>query len=130
MDLHGVSILLVEDEADSREVVAAQLHGCGASVKTADSAAAAFELIQQEPFDVLVADIGMPGEDGYSLIRRVRALPLSAAASVPAAALTALARKEDRQQALQAGFQMHLTKPVDVRMLAAAVATLHRLNAT
>jgi signal transduction histidine kinase/ActR/RegA family two-component response regulator len=129
-ELHGVAILLVDDEADSREVVAAQLLGSGAQVKTADSAAAALDLMQQEHFDVLVADIGMPGEDGYSLIRRVRALPISAAASVPAAALTALARKEDRQQALQAGFQMHLTKPVDARTLVATVATLHRLNAT
>jgi len=128
-ELQGVSILLVEDEPDSREVIAAQLHGCGAQVKTAESAAAGFDLIQREHFDVLIADIGMPGEDGYSLIRRVRGLPLSAAASVPAAALTALARKEDRQHALQAGFQMHLTKPVDSRTLVAAVATLHRLNA-
>jgi len=127
-ELQGVSILLVDDEADSREVVGVQLQESGATVTTAESAAAAFELIQREQFDVLVADIGMPGEDGYSLIRRVRALPLSAA-SVPAAALTALARKEDRQQALQAGFQMHLTKPVDSRTLVAAVATLHRLNA-
>jgi signal transduction histidine kinase/CheY-like chemotaxis protein len=127
-ELQGVTVLLVDDEADSREVVGIQLQESGANVTTAGSAAAAFELIQHEHFDVLVADIGMPGEDGYSLIRRVRALPLSAA-SVPAAALTALARKEDRQQALQAGFQMHLTKPVDSRTLVAAVATLHRLNA-
>jgi CheY-like chemotaxis protein len=75
---------------------------------------------------VLLADIAMPGEDGYSLIRRVRALADGAAASIPAAALTAFARKEDRQQALQSGFQIHLAKPVDARELVAAVATLAR----
>ena len=128
VELHGISVLLVDDEVDSREVVTAQLEGCGAAVKTAESAAAGLELIQQEQFDVLIADIGMPEEDGYSLIRRVRGLPLSTAASIPAAALTALAHKEDRQQALKAGFQLHLTKPVDSRTLVAAVAALNRLN--
>jgi CheY-like chemotaxis protein len=97
-------------------------------VTTAESAARALELIQVERIDVLLSDIGMPGEDGYSLIRRVRALGSSGVASTPAAALTALARKEDRQQALQAGFQLHLTKPVDSRTLVAAVAALHRLS--
>jgi CheY-like chemotaxis protein len=128
LDLGGVSVLLVDDEPDTSEVVAAQLQVCGASVQTAGSASAALDLIQQTRFDVLVSDIGMPGEDGYSLIRKIRSLSDSAAASIPAAALTALARKEDRRQALQAGFQMHLTKPVDSRTLVTAVATLNRLN--
>ena len=130
VELHGVSVLLVDDEPDTRDVVAAQLQECGATVRTAASASSALELLQQEHFDVLVADIGMPGEDGYSLIRRVRGLPQSGAASIPAAALTALARREDRQQALQAGFQMHLTKPIDSSTLATAVSMLHRLNVT
>jgi CheY-like chemotaxis protein len=128
VDLGGVSVLVVDDEPDTSEVVAAQLQASGASVRTAASAAAALALIQQTRFDVLVSDIGMPDEDGYSLIRKVRVLSDSTAASIPAAALTALARKEDRQHALQAGFQMHLTKPVDSKALVSAVATLNRLN--
>jgi CheY-like chemotaxis protein/anti-sigma regulatory factor (Ser/Thr protein kinase) len=126
--LAGVSVLVVDDDHESREVVAAHLLHLGARVMTATSAQQAFELLQKEPVHVLLADIGMPGEDGYSLIRRIRALGVPEVASVPAAALTALARKEDRQQALQAGFQLHLAKPVDSRLLAAAVTSLHRLN--
>jgi CheY-like chemotaxis protein len=129
-ELAGVSILLVDDESDTREVVAAQLQESGATVLTAESVTRALELLQREHVDVLLADIGMPGEDGYSLIRRVRALPQASMAAIPAAALTALARKEDRQQALQAGFQMHLTKPVDSKVLVTAIATLNRLNLT
>jgi signal transduction histidine kinase/ActR/RegA family two-component response regulator len=125
-ELVGVRVLVVDDDADTRQVVAAQLETHRAVTSTAESAAQAFELLQQEHFDVLLADIAMPGEDGYSLIRRVRALADGAAASIPAAALTAFARKEDRQQALQSGFQIHLAKPVDARELVAAVATLAR----
>jgi CheY-like chemotaxis protein/nitrogen-specific signal transduction histidine kinase len=126
--LAGVAVLLVDDEPESREVVAAQLQGFGAEVATADSAAAALERLQGGRFDVLIADIGMPGEDGYSLIRRIRTLSSAETAAIPAAALTALARKEDRQHALQAGFQLHLAKPVDSQSLINAVAALHRLN--
>ena len=86
-------------------------------------------MLQTHHVDVLIADIGMPGEDGYALIRRVRALSAPHLASIPAAALTAFARAEDRQQALQAGFQMHLTKPIDARSLVAAVANLRVLKA-
>jgi two-component system CheB/CheR fusion protein len=74
--------------------------------------------------DVLLADIAMPGEDGYSLIRKLRADQSAALASIPAAALTAFARNEDRQQALEAGFQLHLAKPIDLQTLVNAVATL------
>jgi CheY-like chemotaxis protein len=77
---------------------------------------------------VLVADIGMPDEDGYSFIQKVRRLTTPHAARIPAAALTAFARDEDRRQAIQAGFQMHLAKPIDARSLVAAVATLGRMN--
>ena len=77
----------------------------------------------------MLADIAMPGEDGYSLIRRLRALDASVA-TVPAAALTAFAREEDRQEALDAGFQLHLSKPIDANSLIAAVATLARWNAS
>jgi CheY-like chemotaxis protein len=79
---------------------------------------------------VLLADIAMPGEDGYSLIRKIRALEQPGLASIPAAALTAFARNEDRQQALQAGFQLHLAKPIDAQTLVSAVATLGARQAT
>jgi CheY-like chemotaxis protein/anti-sigma regulatory factor (Ser/Thr protein kinase) len=127
--LEGVTVLLVDDDEESRDVVATQLKACGAVVVTAASAGEAFDIVRSQHIDVLVADIGMPVEDGYSLIRRIRSLQQPEAASIPAAALTALARKEDRQQALQAGFQLHLAKPVDAGALTAAVASLHRLNA-
>jgi CheY-like chemotaxis protein len=108
--------------------VATQLLGYHAVVLTASSAAHGFEVLQREHVDVLLADISMPDEDGYSFIRRIRALPASRAGSIPAAALTAFARDEDRQRALQAGFQMHLAKPVDGSSLLAAVATLGRMK--
>jgi CheY-like chemotaxis protein len=94
-------------------------------VITAPSAAVAFDVLQHEHVDVLLADIAMPGEDGYAFIRRLRALDSPALASIPAAALTAFARAEDRQQALQAGFQLHLPKPIDAQTLVSAVATLN-----
>ena len=80
--------------------------------------------------DVLLADVAMPGEDGYTLVRKLRALQASRAATIPAAALTAFAREEDRQEALQAGFQMHLTKPIDAGALVAAVACLGHVSTT
>jgi signal transduction histidine kinase/ActR/RegA family two-component response regulator len=126
--LDGVVVVLVDDDPDSREVVSTQLQEWGAIVATAATASQAFDLVRSRHVDVLVADIGMPDEDGYSLIRRIRAMAQPEAASVPAAALTALARREDRQQALQAGFQLHLAKPVDPAALMAAVLSLHRLN--
>jgi CheY-like chemotaxis protein len=95
-------------------------------VLTASSAAQAIEMVQRERVDVLLADIAMPDEDGYGLIRRLRAMDAQGIGAIPAAALTAFARDEDRKQTLQAGFQMHLTKPVDRRSLIEAVATLGR----
>ncbi len=126
--LRGVTVMIVDDDEESRHVVAAHLESCEASVLTASSAPEALELLQQNSVHVLLADIAMPGEDGYSLIRRLRALdaPMS---SVPAAALTAFAREEDRQEALDAGFQLHLSKPIDAASLIAAVATLARWHA-
>ena len=122
-----IRVLVIDDDAESRDVVAAHLHGCHAAVSTAPSAADGFELLQREHFDVLLADIGMPGEDGYSLIQRVRTLCPPDSASIPAAALTAFAREEDRECALRAGFQLHLTKPIDASALVAAVAALHTM---
>jgi CheY-like chemotaxis protein len=127
--LHGLLVLVVDDDRDSRDVVSAYLEAHHAKVQTAASAADAFALLQRVPVDVLLADVAMPGEDGYSLIRRVRGLHPGRAALIPAAALTAFARDEDRLAALQAGFQMHLAKPIDPDSLVAAVASLARSKA-
>jgi signal transduction histidine kinase/ActR/RegA family two-component response regulator len=124
--LLGLSVLVVDDDEDSRDVVSAYLEAHDAMVQTVASAAEAFEFLQREPVDVLLADVAMPGEDGYSLIRKLRAFRQGPAAMIPAAALTAFAREEDRVEALKAGFQMHLTKPIDPESLVAAVATLGR----
>ena len=125
VSLDGLSVLVVDDDDGSREMVAAYLESRNAVVLTAASAAQAMDVMQREQVDVLVADIAMPGEDGYSLIRRLRAMDARGAA-IPAAALTAFAREEDRKQSLNAGFQMHLSKPIDRRSLINAVATLGR----
>jgi CheY-like chemotaxis protein/anti-sigma regulatory factor (Ser/Thr protein kinase) len=123
--LEGVSVLVLDDDYESREVAAAHLSSRHARVWTAASAVQAFEILQREHVDVILSDIAMPGEDGYSFIKRVRAANSSIAA-VSAAALTALARDEDRQRALIAGFQLHLPKPIDGQSLIAAVAGLAR----
>jgi signal transduction histidine kinase/CheY-like chemotaxis protein len=122
--IRNISILVVDDDEESRLVIAEHLTCCHAVVLAAASAAEAFDVLRRESVDVLLADIGMPVEDGYTLIRRIRAGLVPASASIPAAALTAFARDEDRQLALEAGFQMHLAKPVDPAELVAAVATL------
>jgi signal transduction histidine kinase/ActR/RegA family two-component response regulator len=127
--LEGMSVLVLDDDYESREVSAAHLANRRAVVWTAASAAQALEILQREHIDVVLADIAMPGEDGYSFIRRVRALNAKFA-TIPAAALTALARDEDRQRALTAGFQLHLAKPVDGQSLIAAVASLGRRPVT
>jgi signal transduction histidine kinase/ActR/RegA family two-component response regulator len=124
--LSGISVLVVDDDDGSRDVVAAYLESRDATVLTAASAAQAIEMVQREHVDVLLADIAMPDEDGYGLIRRLRAMDSRGIASIPAAALTAFAREEDRHRALQAGFQMHLAKPVDRQSLVHAVASLGR----
>jgi PAS domain S-box-containing protein len=124
--LGGVRVLAVDDEPDSRGLLRVVLEAAGATVTTAASAAEAIGLLSSTPPDVLVADIGMPEMDGFELIKHVRALPNPVAAAVPAAALTAFARSEDRTKALQSGFEMHLAKPVDPGELVASVATLVR----
>ena len=97
-------------------------------VRTAQSVPEALDVLRRDSIDVLLADIGMPGEDGYGLVRKLRAQQ-GRAAAIPAAALTALARDEDRQQALDAGFQLHLAKPVDSASLVNAVASLRNVRA-
>ncbi len=114
----GLRVLVVDDEPDTREFIATVLRHSGATVTAVASAREALTVIDQA--EVLVSDIGMPGEDGYALIRKVRSL----GKSIPAVALTAYARSEDRTQALLAGFQMHVPKPVEPTELVAVVATL------
>jgi signal transduction histidine kinase/ActR/RegA family two-component response regulator len=121
--LDGISVLVVDDDDDSREVVTVQLRTAGARVVSAASAAEALDRLQHERVDVLLADIAMPGEDGHGLIRKVRTMP-APTATIPAAAVTAFTRREDRQRALESGFQLHIAKPVDAQALVEAVATL------
>jgi PAS domain S-box-containing protein len=122
--LAGLRLLLVDDEADARELFLMMLGRYGAEVQTAASAIEALEYLQSFKPDVLIADIGMQGMDGYGLMRMVRELSPEKGGNIPALALTAYARAEDRGRALSAGYQAHLAKPVDRSDLAAAVATL------
>ena len=124
IDLAGIKVLVVDDEPDSRALVKRLLEDRQASVRTAGSATEAMELFRAEKPDVLVSDIGMPQEDGYSLIRQVRALGADRGGAVPAVALTAYARAEDRMKAILAGFQMHVSKPVEPAELLTMVASL------
>jgi signal transduction histidine kinase/CheY-like chemotaxis protein len=124
--LAGVRVLVVDDEPDAREMMAAALEHCGAAVTTAPSAAAAMQILETTAQDVLLSDIGMPGEDGYALIRKVRGMPSRRIAAIPAAAVTAYAREDQRQSALAAGFQVHVPKPLDPEQLVQIVARLSR----
>jgi len=124
--LSGLSVLVVDDDIESLAIVAEYLTGQQATVLTAASAIQAFDVLRRERIDVLLADIAMPEEDGYSLIRRIRASAAGDTATIPAAALTSFARDEDRQHALEAGFHLHVAKPVDPRRLVEAIATLGR----
>jgi PAS domain S-box-containing protein len=122
--LTDVHVLVVDDEGDARELVKRLLEMAGATVSLASCASAAIERILTMRPDVLVCDIGMPMEDGYSLMRRLRILEQSQANALPAVALTAYARSEDRTKAIRAGFQNHLSKPVEPAELLAVVASL------
>jgi CheY-like chemotaxis protein len=122
--LSGLHVLVVDDDADTLEAVRHLLEQAGARVSTASTAADAFQALAGDPPDVLVSDIGMPGEDGISLIRRIRGLDPDHGGLVPAAALTAYTQASDRDRALGAGFQAFLAKPVDPMELAEAVARL------
>ncbi len=122
--LSGLHILIVDDEPDARELLIAILGDNGAEVTAASSASEAFELLQKLQPNVLVSDIGMPEEDGYALIRKIRALHPNQGGKIPAIALTAYARSEDRTQAILAGFHLHVSKPVNPTELATMVANL------
>ena len=121
--LTGVRVLVVDDESDAREVVSRALAECGASTAAVGSAGEALQMLGQFKPDVLVSDIRMPGEDGYALIRRIRALGSNGGA-IPAVALTGLAHPEDRRRALTAGYQSFVPKPVEVDELAAVIRRL------
>ncbi|WP_437683883.1 PAS domain S-box protein [Sorangium sp. So ce131] len=125
-ELTGVRVLVVDDQADAREIAQRVLEESAARVTTAASAAEALALVERERPHVLVSDLGMPGEDGFQLIRKVRALGAERGGATPAAAVSALAREEDRARALGAGYQAHLAKPVDPAALVGVVATLAR----
>jgi PAS domain S-box-containing protein len=122
--LTGLRALVVDDEADARDLIRRLLEEAGALVVTAMSASEAFDRVQEEHPDVLVTDIGMPHEDGYSLVRRLRKLPTNEGGALPAIALTAFARAEDRTKALLSGFQAHVSKPVEPAELLAVVANV------
>ena len=122
--LSGVSLLLVDDEEDSREAMAIALRQYGARVATSSSAAEARAHFSNERPQAIVADIGMPGEDGHALLRGLRLLSPDHGGGTPAIALTAYASPHDRQEALRSGFQMHVAKPVSPRDLAIALSDL------
>ena len=128
--LKGVSVLVVDDNDDGREMLSTVLREYGAKVKSVATSREAFELLQDSRFkpDVLISDIGMPDTDGYEFIRRLRTSPDKTTRQIPAIAVTAYANPEDRIRAVVAGFQAHLPKPVDPALVAASVAGLVRLK--
>ncbi len=123
-ELDGLTVLLVDDEHDARDWIASLLEHCKAEVLGASSAAEALELLRTRRPDIMVSDIGMPGEDGYSLIKKVRALAPALGGRTPAIALTAYARMEDRTRAMVAGFNMHIAKPIEPAELLITIANL------
>jgi PAS domain S-box-containing protein len=122
--LDGLKGLVVDDEEDTRDFVRTVLESCGSEVTTASSVSEAITILERDCPDFLISDLGMPSEDGYALITKVRALPADRGGRIPAAALTAYARANDRHRALLAGFQVHIAKPIDPRNLVNAVARL------
>jgi CheY-like chemotaxis protein len=125
-ELAGIKVLVIEDEPDSADVLARILKRHGAEVRTAGTAAKGLDEFERFSPNVVLTDIGMPVEDGYEVIRKLRTLP--GGRKVPIVALTALARSEDRTRALRAGFQMHVPKPVDAGELVAIVQNLAGLS--
>jgi two-component system CheB/CheR fusion protein len=124
--LDGLQILVVDDEADTRELLKFMLQKYGAEVLTVESARAAIAALTENPgrYDVLISDIGMPDENGYFLIRQVRALAAEAGGKIPAAALTAYASDQEQERAIEAGFQTHIAKPIKPVQLGLIIANL------
>ena len=121
-------MLVVDDEADARDVMACALAACGANVVVAERAAEALEILANDPMDVLLADIAMPDVDGYALIREIRGSRIERIAAIPAAAVTAHVREDERRHALDAGFHVHVSKPIDAARLAHVVDDLAHLR--
>ncbi|WP_017652855.1 response regulator [Fortiea contorta] len=124
LPLVGLNILVVDDDDDSRFYISTVLEADGATVTAVTSAAATLEMLPKLQPNVLICDIAMPYEDGYTLIRKIRALQPDKGATIPAIALTAYADSEDRVRALEAGFQTHIGKPVEPEKLVATITTL------
>jgi CheY-like chemotaxis protein/two-component sensor histidine kinase len=123
-DLRGFHVLVVDDDPDARMLITRVLTKCDATVTTAGSAAEALEAVKQQRPNMVISDIGMPNEDGYAFLAKLRRLPDAEGGDTPAVALTAFARSEDRRRALMAGYQMHLPKPVEPAELLAVVSNL------
>jgi CheY-like chemotaxis protein len=123
-EITGIRVLVVDDEADTRELLTALLTQYGAEVLTVVSAAEVLVALESFKPNVLVSDIGMPDVDGYNLIQKIRSLPPASGGQIPAIALTAYARIEDRQRSLLAGFQYHISKPIDVGELLQAISAI------
>jgi signal transduction histidine kinase len=126
-ELAGLRVLVVDDELDARELIATVLEQCGSSVERAGSAQEALAKLDASHPDIVLSDIGMPDEDGYALIRKIRERRPDQGGTIPAASLTAYAGAEDRRRALLAGFNMHVPKPVEPAELVAVVASLGRI---
>ncbi|RCJ36377.1 hybrid sensor histidine kinase/response regulator [Nostoc punctiforme NIES-2108] len=124
LNLNGLQTLLVDDDKDSREFIAFVLEQYGAQVTEVDSAHDALNILMQTKFDLLISDIGMPDMDGYTLIRQIRKQSPDRGREIPAIALTAYAGETDRQQALAAGFQQHISKPIELEVLIQAILTI------
>jgi len=125
-DLTGISVLVVDDDADAMQLVKHMLEQCGATVTTCASAAECLKCLPEGRPDVLITDIGMPDMDGYALIKQIRALSPEQGGQTPTIALTAFARSEDRRRAMMSGFDIHVSKPVEPDELVAVVARLAR----
>ena len=126
--LNGVRILAIDDHIDARESLSTLLEQFGACVSTAGSAAEALAVLPQVKPEILIVDIGLPDEDGYSLLKRVRALPLREGGQIPAVALTGFTREQDRRMAASVGFQRHLAKPVNIEELLSTLKHLVELQ--
>ncbi len=126
VSLAGLNLLVIDDDADARSFIVHALRQCGATVTQAAGTGEAIVVLERGRFDVLISDVGMPGEDGYALLRKVRAMPPDKGGLTPALALTAHARVEDRTAALKAGFSMYMSKPVNLQEFLGVVAHLAR----
>jgi signal transduction histidine kinase/ActR/RegA family two-component response regulator len=126
VSLAGLNLLVIDDDADARSFIVHALRQCGATVVQAAGTGEAIVVLEHKRFDVLISDVGMPGEDGYALLRKVRALPAEKGGVTPALALTAHARVEDRTAALKAGFTMYMSKPVNLQEFLGVVEHLAR----